>query len=72
MKNSAKQNLVIGCFIFLLCGSMFTSCNSNDTSPTKTTTTTEVKTDSLPPVDKDSNSTTRPETIKNGSAPTSK
>jgi hypothetical protein len=71
MKNSAKQNLVIGCFIFLLCGSMFTSCNSNDTSPTKTTTT-EVKTDSLPPIDKDSNSTTRPETIKNGSAPTSK
>lgn len=71
MKNLAKKNLAIVCFIFLLCGSIFTSCTSNDKSSTKTTTT-EVKTDSLPPIDKDSNSTTRPETIKNGSAPTSK
>lgn len=70
MKNLAKKNLVIGCFIFLLCGSIFTSCTSNDKAA-KVTTTTEVKTDSLPPVDTESNSTTRPETIKNGTAPTS-
>lgn len=70
MKNSAKKNLVIGCFAFLLCGSIFTSCTSNDKSSTETTTT-EIKNDSIPPVDKDSNTTTRPETIKNGTAPTS-
>ncbi|MGY3054319.1 hypothetical protein ACVWYG_002526 [Pedobacter sp. UYEF25] len=58
--------------IFLIGSSLMLGCTSKGKKTTTvdtTITTTKVKTDTLPPLDKDSASTTRPEVIKNGSSP---
>ena len=58
--------------IFLIGSSLMLGCTSEGqkTKTVDTTiTTTKVKSDTLPPLDKDSSSTTRPEVIKNGSSP---
>ena len=57
--------------IFLLGSSLIAGCTSEGQKKRTvdtTVTTTEVTTDTLPPLDKDSTSTTRPEVIKNGSS----
>ena len=52
----------------LLSSALFFACNSKETKTVETTetkTVIEVKKDSLPPLNTDDSSTTRPETIKN-------
>lgn len=51
--------------VILLATTIFIACESNESKKTETTVTEEVKKDSIPPLDTDSNSSTRPETIKN-------
>lgn len=54
--------------VVLLASTVFFACKTKETKTvekTETKTVIEVKKDSIPALDNDSNSTTRPETIKN-------
>ncbi len=58
---------------FLLASTLFVACENKDTKTTEPSTEMEkVVTDSLPPLNTDSNDVTKPETIKNKNAAPSK
>lgn len=51
--------------VIMLASTMFIACNDTETKTTETTVTKDVTKDSLPPLNKDADASTRPETIKN-------
>ncbi|MEJ7674863.1 MAG: hypothetical protein WKF59_19740 [Chitinophagaceae bacterium] len=63
-KNTATLHLLRLLAVILLTGTLFIGCENNKEKTIKKESI-EIKKDSMPALDKDSFSTTRPETIKN-------